>query len=88
MSKNRCANVCLVLIVFLLGVIALRMETTPTYAAKKFKYKVVPVFEGTADQNMATQVQKETDAGWEVVAAPMWAWDGTNPARGFVIFRK
>ena len=89
MGNNRFTNVCLVLMVCLLGVIALRLDsTTHVYAAKKFKYEVVPVFEGTANQNVAVQVDKETQAGWEIVAAPLWRDKGSGRAEGFLIFRK
>ena len=84
MRNDLFANTCLVLIVAVLGMIAFRCETPPVYAAKKFQYEVAPIMEG----NIATQIAKEAQAGWEPIAAPMWAWDGVNPARGFVIFRK
>jgi hypothetical protein len=44
------------------------------------------VFEGTTDQHVAAQVGKETQAGWELVAAPMW--QPVNRAQGYLIFRK
>jgi hypothetical protein len=88
MSKNRFTDVCLFFMVCFLGLIALRLDTTPIYAAKKFRYEVVSVFEGTANQNVAAQVDKETQAGWELVAAPIWREPGTGRAEGFLIFRK
>ena len=84
MQNNRFANICLVLIVSLLGVIAFRHETTSAYAAKKVSYEVVRVDEG----NIPAQVAKETQAGWEPVAATMWITSVNNIAQGVVIFRK
>ena len=88
MCRNRFTNICLVFVVCLLSLIALRLNTTTIYAEKKFKYEVVPVFENTADQNVAMQVDKETQAGWELVAAPMWRVDASARAEGYLIFRK
>jgi hypothetical protein len=88
MNNNRFTNVCLVFVVCLLGIIALKLDTTSVHAAKRFKYEVVAVFEGTTDQNVAVQVNKETQAGWELVAAPMYQPDAMNRAQGFLIFRK
>lgn len=78
----------LVVVVLLLAVIAFRLHPVPAYAAKKFTYRVVPVQQGTADQNVAKEVEKETQAGWELVAAPMWRVDAINQPEGFLILRK
>jgi hypothetical protein len=88
MQHNRFANICLVVIVFLLGVIALRIDPTPAHAARTIKYEVVPVFEGTPDQHVAAQIGKETQAGWELVAAPMWQASELGSAQGYLIFRR
>jgi hypothetical protein len=45
MPHTRFANVCPVLIVVLLGVIALRRDVTPAYAAQRFSYEVIRVDE-------------------------------------------
>ncbi len=84
MRNNRFANVCLALIVILLGVIAFKQEVLPAYAAgnERFSFEVIRVDEG----NIAAKVMQETDAGWEPIAAPMWA--PVYPAQGVVIFRK
>ena len=82
MQHNRFSNVCLVLIVALLVAIALRRDVTPAYAADRFSYEVIRVDESS----IAAKVAQETDAGWEPVAAPMWA--PNFPAQGVVIFRK
>ena len=84
MNNNRFANICLGLIVCLLGVIALRHETTSVYAAKKANYEVIRVDEG----NISAQVTKETQAGWELVATTMWITSVNNIGQGVVIFRK
>jgi hypothetical protein len=84
MRNNQFANVCLALIVILLGVIAFRIDITPAYAAKKVAYEVIRVDEGT----IVPQFMKETQAGWEPVAATMWIADARNAAQGFVIFKK
>jgi len=84
MPNNRFANICLGLIVGLLGVIAFRHETTSAYAAKKGSYEVIHVDEA----NIPAQVAKETQAGWEPVAATMWITSVNNIAQGVVIFRK
>ena len=84
MQNNRFANICLVLIIRLLGVIAFRHETTSAYAAKKVSYEVIRVDEG----NIPAQVAKETQAGWEPVAVTMWITSVNNIAQGVVIFRK
>jgi len=60
----------------------------PSTRLRLFKYEVVPVFEGTSDQGVPAQASKETQAGWELVAAPMWIADAMNRAQGFLIFRK
>ena len=54
------------------------------YAAKKLTYEVIRVDEG----NIVAQVTKETQAGWEPVAATMYIADVNNAAQGFVIFKK
>jgi len=87
MRNNQFVNTCLALIVGLLALLIVRLDTG-VYAAKKFKYEVVPAYEGTSDQNVAALVEKETQAGWELVDAPMWRFDASNPAQGFLIFRK
>jgi hypothetical protein len=87
MRNTQFADLCFVLIVVLLAVIAFTRDTT-AYAAQKFTYQVVPVHEGTTDQNLVALVEKETRAGWEVVAAPMWRFDAWNSAQGFLIVRK
>jgi ABC-type cobalt transport system substrate-binding protein len=75
MRQSQVTNMLLVVLVFLLGMIAFRSDPVPAYAAKKFTYKVVPVYEGTADQNMAKELEKEMQAGWDPAAAPMWQPD-------------
>jgi hypothetical protein len=87
MRNNQFVNICLALIVGLLALLIVRLDTS-VYAAKKFKYEVVRANEGMSDQNIATLVEKETQAGWELVAAPMWRVDVSNPAEGVLIFRK
>jgi hypothetical protein len=82
MPHTRFANVCPVLIVVLLGVIALRRDVTPAYAAQRFSYEVIRVDE----HDIAAKVAQETDAGCEPVAATMWM--PSYPAEGVVIFRK
>ena len=84
MRNNQFANVCLALIVVLLGMIALRHDATPAYAAEaeRFSFEVVPVEEA----NFIARVNRETQIGWEPVAAPMW--EAVFPPQGFVIFRK
>jgi len=82
MQHNRFANVCLVVIVVLLGAITFNRDPTPAYAADRFSYEVIHVDE----TNIAAKVTQETTARWEPVAAPMWAH--VYPAQGVVIFRK
>ena len=84
MLNNRFENICHVLSVGLLGVIASKHETTSAYAAKKGTYEVIRVDES----NIPVQVAKETQAGWEPVAATMWITSVNNIAQGVVIFRK
>ena len=88
MGNNRFTNVCYVLVVCLLGLIVLRLDPPTIYAAKKFKYQVIPVLDGTPDQNVIVQVDKGTQAGWELVAAALWRNEGYGRAEGYLIFRK
>lgn len=88
MNTNRFTNTCLVVVICLLGLIALRLNSAPVYAAKKFRYEVVPITEQISSQTVTVQVDKETQAGWELVAAPIWNVDLSNGARGYLIFRR
>jgi len=83
MQHNRFTNACLILIVFLLGVIVVKHDVTPAYAAKKPTYDVISVNEGT----ISAQVKKATQEGWEPVAVTMYAPTSQGPV-GFVIVRK
>lgn len=84
MQHNRFTNVCLVLIVVLLGVIAFRHDITPAYAAEasRYDFEVVRVEEGS----LAAKVTQEAKAGWDPVIVSMWA--PVYPAQGVVVFRK
>jgi hypothetical protein len=88
MRNNQFANVCLLIIVCLLAVIAFRLDTASAYAAKKYRYEVIPANQGAAGQDVAAKVEKETQAGWELVAAPMWQADSLNNPQAILIFRK
>jgi len=83
MQNNRFTNVCLALIVMLLGVIALKHDTAPVFAAKKFTYDVLYVDEGT----ITMQLKKATKDGWELVATTMYQPQQRGPA-GYLIVRK
>ena len=83
MLNNRFANVCLALMVILLGVIALRRDTVPVFAAKKFTYDVIYVDEDT----IATELKKAAQDGWELVATTMYQPVSRGPA-GYLIVRK
>jgi hypothetical protein len=83
MQNNRFVNACFILIIGLLAVIAFRLDTTaPAYAARPVKYEVIAV-----NDNIATTLQKETQSGWELVAAPFWVETGMATPRGLLIFR-
>jgi hypothetical protein len=82
MRNTPFVNVCLVLIIALLCVIAFR--TTSAYAAKPVSYQVVHV----VDNHIEEQVAKETQAGWEPVSMTMWVDSPAQYANGVVIFRK
>ena len=85
MRKNSLTNACLVMIICLLAVIAMKIDTVHAYAAKPWKYEVVSVLDGQA----ADEIQKQSRAGWELVAAPFWANSNmTSGSSGLLIFRK
>jgi hypothetical protein len=85
MRKNSFTNACLVVIICLLVVIALKIDTAHAYAAKSWKYEVVSVVDGQA----ANEIQKQSQAGWELVAAPFWANSNmTSGSTGLLILRK
>jgi hypothetical protein len=85
MRKNSLTNACLVIIICLLAVIAAKIDTVHAYAAKPWKYEVVSVL----DNQAADEIQKQSQAGWELVAAPFWAYSNVSAgANGLLIFRK
>jgi hypothetical protein len=78
-------NVCLMAIICLLGVIAMRLNTAPVYAAKTSRYEVIRALDG----QVPGEIQKQTQAGWELVAAPFWANSNmSSGSEGMLIFRK
>jgi hypothetical protein len=85
MHRNLFGNICLVVITCLLTVIAFKLDTAHAYAAKSWKYEVIKVLDSQAD----VAIQKETQSGWELVAAPFWAYSNVSSgANGLLIFRK
>jgi hypothetical protein len=77
-------NLCLMAIICLLAVIAMRLNPEHVYAAKAWKYEVIEVVDGRA----ADEIQKQTQAGWELVATPFWANPNmTAGSNGMLIFR-
>jgi ABC-type cobalt transport system substrate-binding protein len=85
MSKTSFTNFCLVAIICLLAVIAMKLNTGHVYAAKSWKYETLRVLDGQA----ADEIQKQSQAGWELVAAPFWTYSNrSGGADGLLIFRK
>ena len=83
--KTSFTNVCLMAIICLLAVIAMRLNTEHVYAAKAWKYEVVRALDG----QVPAEIQKQTQAGWELVAAPFWANANVmSGSEGLLIFRK
>jgi hypothetical protein len=83
--KTSFTNVCLMAIICLLAVIAMRLNTEHVYAAKSWRYEVINVVDGLA----ADEIQKQTQAGWELVAAPFLANANMSAgSNGLLIFRK
>ena len=82
---NHFSNVCLIAIICLLAVIILRLDSGEVHASKKHRYQVVRVLEAQASD----VITKQVDDGWELVAAPFYAYaNTTGNASGLLIFRK
>jgi hypothetical protein len=85
MHNNPFGKVCLLVIICLLAVIAVKLDTVHAYAAKSWKYEVISVL----DNQAADEIQKRAKSGWELVAAPFWAYSNVSAgANGLLIFRK
>jgi hypothetical protein len=85
MRNNRFTNLCLILIVALLAIIAFRRET-PTVQAQtpNRSWKTIQVKE----YNFDTQLAKETSVGWEPVVATTWMDSTGNGPQCFLILKR
>lgn len=85
MRNNPFGNVCMVVIICLLTVIAMKLDTVPVNAARSWNYEVIHVLDGQA----ADEIQKHAQSGWELVAAPFWSnANALSGSAGLLIFRK
>jgi len=65
---NRFSNSCLIIIVLLLGVIALRSLDTPKQALAASHIQYLVVNTGPAAASIQDELEKEAKDGWELVA--------------------
>jgi hypothetical protein len=87
MMSDRFSRACLLAIVLLLAVIALRpwFEVRHARAAEHSQYMVIQAYPSNLKYYNET-MKKYTDDGWEFVAAPAYARNGEPD--GLLIFRK